>query len=169
MTVQISKPAPPATEAVAPPQRRRWLALLMAASVFLAMFGGWQWYRHKSTDVRWGTSSVTREGMAACYGIDVNLVAVTAAGGLVELRYQVVDADKASPILHDEDLAPALVDEESGRTIVMSAPPHRHSGQLQLGATYFFLLANANNALHGGDEVTLVIGDARLEHIAVQQ
>jgi len=169
MTIQTSKPASPATEAVAPPQRRRWLALLLVAALFLTAFGGWQWYRHRSSDVRWGTSAVTREGMAARYGVDVNLVAVTAAGGLVELRYQVVDADKASPILHDADLAPALVDEESGKTLVMSAPPHRHSGRLQLGATYFFLLANANNALHEGDRVTLVIGDARLEHIPVQQ
>lgn len=168
MTIQASKPAPPATEAVAPPQRRRWLALL-AAALLLAAFGGWQWYQHKSSDVRWGTSAVSREGMAARYGVDVNLVAVTAAGGLVELRYQVVDADKAAPIVHDADLSPALVNERTGQTIIMSSPPHRHGGELQLGATYFFLLANANNALQGGDRVTLVIGDARLEHIAVQQ
>ena len=62
-----------------------------------------------------------------------------------------VDPDKATPlILHDPDLAPTLVAEDSGETLVMSAPPHRHGGELQLGGTYFFLLANAHNALHHG-------------------
>ena len=39
--------------------------------------------------------------MAARYGIDVTLVAVTAAGGLIEFRYQVVDPDKADRVVHD--------------------------------------------------------------------
>ena len=106
--------------------------------------------------------------MAARYGIDVTLVAVTAAGGLIELRYQVVDPDKADRVVHDRALAPALVVEGTGQTLVMAAPPHHHGAELQLGGTYFFLMANARNAIHRGDEVTLVIGDARLEHITAQ-
>jgi hypothetical protein len=39
---------------------------------------------------------------------------------------------------------------------------------MQLGGTYFFLMANAETALHKGDDVTLIIGDARMEHLEMQ-
>ncbi len=35
------------------------------------------------------------------YGIKVNLVAVTATGGLVDLRFMVVDKEKAAHALHE--------------------------------------------------------------------
>ena len=93
---------------------------------------------------------------------------MTAAHGLVEFRYQVVDPDKATRLLHDADLAPTLVDEASGATLRMSAPPHKHGGELRLGGTYFFLMANSHNSLHRGSKVTLVMGDSRVEHLTVQ-
>ncbi len=105
--------------------------------------------------------------MAAAHGIDVTMVAVTAASGLVDLRYQVTDADKASGLLHDPSLSPILIAEDTGATLRMSAPPHHHD-ELQPGRSYFFLLANARTALRAGSQVTLVVGDTRLEHITVQ-
>ncbi|WP_024288502.1 hypothetical protein [Cellulomonas sp. KRMCY2] len=117
-------------------------------------------------DVRVGTALVTADEMAARYGIDVNLIGVTAAGGLIEFRYQVVDPDKAVRMIHDPDLLPVLVIEDTDETLVISTP--HHTSELELGGTYFFLLANAHNAVHEGSLVTLVMGDARTEHIAVQ-
>jgi hypothetical protein len=140
------------------------VAAALAAAAGLWMLGP---ARDGTTDVREGTTSVSREGLAVRHGVDVNLVAVTAAGGMVELRFQVTDPDKADGILHDPSDRPVLVSEDTGATLVMSAPPHSHR-ELQLGGTYFFLLANAHNALHAGSEVTLVIGDSRLEHLEVQ-
>ncbi len=49
----------------------------------------------------------------------------------------------------------------------MSNPPH-HRDHLELGGQYFFLLANAHNAIHEGAQVTLVVGDTRVEHLEVQ-
>ncbi len=164
-----------APEAPAPPpaqtgrRTRRRLVALVAVLAVLAVGGSVQaWRQHRASDIRNGTTLVDADGMAARYGIDIDLLAITAAGGLVELRYQVVDPDKAAPLVHDPDLSPALVSEETGRTLVMSTPPHHHGTELQLGGTYFFLMANAETALHKGDEVTVVIGDARLEHIEMQ-
>ncbi|MFN8193824.1 MAG: hypothetical protein U0R80_06010 [Nocardioidaceae bacterium] len=168
MTTQVRKPAPSATVPVAPPHRRRWLAMLVIALLLATGLGVRAWQQHRASDVRNGTTAVSADGMAARYGIDVNLVAVTAAGGLIELRYQVVDPDKAAPLIHDPEAAPTLVVEESGETLRMASPPHRHGGELKLGGTYFFLMANAHNALSEGDLVTLVIGDVRLEHIETQ-
>ncbi len=148
--------------------RRRFVALIAVLSL-VAVGGGVQaWRQHLASDVRHGASLVSADGMAARYGIDIDLLAVTAAGGLVELRYQVVDPDKAASLVHDPDLSPALVAEASGKTLVMSTPPHHHGSELHLGGTYFFLMANAESTLHKGDQVTLIIGEARMEHLEMQ-
>ncbi len=122
----------------------------------------------KGVDIREGTTLVTAKGMAARHGIDVTLIGVTAAGGLVDFRYQVVDPDKATPVVHDLDLFPKLIEERTGAMLAMRSLPHNHKRELEFGGTYFFLLPNAHNALHPGSRVTLVIGDARLEHIVVK-
>jgi hypothetical protein len=144
---------------------RRIVIALLVGVLALGGLGAKAWWDHVSSDVRHGTSAVDVDGMAARYGIHVDLLAVTAAGGLVELRYQVVDPDKAAPLVHDPDLSPALVVERTGATLKMQSPPHHHGTDLQLGGSYFFLMANTRNAVHQGDRVTLVIGHARLEHV----
>lgn len=137
------------------------LAVLLVAAITIA-----RWPEAKA-DVRAGTTLVTPEGLAARYGIDVNLIGVTAAGGLIEFRYQVVDPDKADTMIHDPALLPTLVIEDTGETLVIGTP-HHHVNELELGGTYFFLLANAHNAVHDGSLVTLVMGDSRLEHYRVR-
>lgn len=146
-------------------RRRRWTfaAVAVIASAALLVWGPWR----GPADVRDGTTVVDRGELAARHGVDVNLVAVTAAGGLVELRMQITDPDKANQVVHDPQDRPVLVVEDTGETLVMGAPPH-HKGNLELGREYFFLLANAHNALRAGSEVTVVIDDVRLEHVEVQ-
>ncbi|MFC6285360.1 hypothetical protein ACFP3Q_04285 [Nocardioides sp. GCM10027113] len=140
----------------------------MTLAAFLVLVLAWSPWSERPADVRDGTTAVTRAEMAARHGVDLNLVAVTAAGGLVELRMQVTDPDRADEVMHgDQETRPVLVVEETGETLMMAAPPH-HRDELRLGGQYFFLLANARNALHAGSLVTVVIGDSRLEHVQVQ-
>ncbi|MDX6358180.1 MAG: hypothetical protein QOH37_1234 [Nocardioidaceae bacterium] len=145
-------------------RRRRRVGIALAGVVGLALV--WSPWRGNA-DVRDGTTVVDRDGMAARHGVDINLIAVTAAGGLIELRMQVTDPDKAAAVIHDDQDRPVLVSEETGQTLTMASPPHQH-GALLLGGQYFFLLANAHNALHAGSEVTVVIDDSRIEHVEVQ-
>ncbi len=148
--------------------RPRWLVVTAVLALILGIAVTARWAFDRPDDIRAGSTVVDAQGMAARYGIDVNLLAVTAAGGMVQLRYQVVDPDKADRVVHDPSLAPVLIVEETGETIVMNSPPHHHGNELQLGGTYFFLMANANNAIHRGTVVTLLIGDARLEHVTAE-
>jgi hypothetical protein len=147
-------------------RRPRVLALGLAALMLLV--GGFSakalWPERKA-DIRDGTALVDADGLAARYGIDVTLIGVTAAGGLIDFRYQVVDPDKANQIIHDINLFPKLIVEDTGATLAVRSLPHSHMAELELGGTYFFLMANANNAIHEGSPLTLVIGDTRLEHI----
>jgi hypothetical protein len=168
MTAQtMVAPAPPDDTPHRSSRRRRWIIVLavlvlVAAGAVTRVWAG-------DDDIRSGTRLVDADGLAAEYGIKVNLLALVAAGGLVELRYQVVDPDKADPLLHDDDLQPALVVEDSGATLVLTSAKHHHSTETELGGTYFILFANAHNAIHGGDKVTLVLRDVRLEHLEAQR
>jgi hypothetical protein len=148
------------------PGRARLVAIGLVAILLLAGGASRAWWPEQKADVRAGTTLVTAEGMAARYGIKVDLIGVMAAGGLIEFRYQVVDPDKAERMIHDVTLRPIVVVEETGATMVISRP--HHAPGLQLGGTYFFLFANAHNAIHAGTPVTLVMGDARLEHIVAR-
>lgn len=149
------------------PHRRRLVAIGLVTLLLLGGGAARALWSDRKADVRAGSTLVTADGMAARYGIKVDLIGVTAAGGLVEFRYQVVDPDKADAMIHDKKLLPIVVVEETGATMVISRP-HHHAAALQLGGTYFFLFANAHNAIHRGSMVTLVMGDARIEHLVAQ-
>src|SRR3990170_8654980 len=49
-------------------------------------------------------------------GLRVKRVAVLGAGGLVDLRYQVIDPDKAA-IVHEPDQPPTIIDEATGTAV----------------------------------------------------
>jgi hypothetical protein len=98
-------------------------------------------------------------------GIHVVRVAVTGGGGLVDLRYQVVNADRAL-ILHE--VPPRLVDEDTGEVIGVPFMGHLHGGEPEFGLTYPLLFVNEGGALRPGDTVTIVVGGARLEHVPVR-
>ena len=72
---------PEAAPPPARPQRRR--RRMVAAGLVLAVVLGATWWSHRQADVRAGTDAVTVDEMAGRHGVDVNLVAVTARGGLV--------------------------------------------------------------------------------------
>jgi hypothetical protein len=148
------------------PARWRVWALLVAGLVLAALVG--RALLPSEADVRSGTEAVTAQEFAAHTGVNVTLLGVTGGGGMIEFRYQVLDPDKASRLVHDDALRPVLVVEDTGATLVMSSRPHGHQAELKLGGSYFFLLANANNAIREGSKVTIVVGDVRLEHVAAR-
>jgi hypothetical protein len=100
-------------------------------------------------------------------GLRIVRVYSTAGGGMIDVRYQVVDPDKAI-LIHDLENPPALVNETTGQMI--NRPYHDHSSQTELhtGVTYNELLINQGGVIKPGDLVTLSVGAVRLEHILVQ-
>lgn len=103
----------------------------------------------------------------AQYGIRVTLIGVTAGGGLIDFRYKVLDVDKAAALMADHETMPLLVAEDS--EIVLTAPEHmRHDTNYKQDRVYFMLYTNRQNALKPGTPVSLVVGDARLEHLTAQ-
>lgn len=101
------------------------------------------------------------------YGIKVNLVAVTATGGLVDLRFMVVDKEKAAHALHDAGTMPELFVENSG-TVLSMPKGMKHTLTLVDGARYFILYSNPGGAIQAGTQVSVVIGDVRLAPFSAQ-
>ena len=92
---------------------------------------------------------VSMDDMEDQYGIKINLVAVSAAGGMVDVRFTVIDQVKAERILHDQDTLPLLYVPTTGA--VLRAPqPHAHKLEFLDGASYFLLYPNSGGAIQAG-------------------
>lgn len=101
-------------------------------------------------------------------GIRITRVVLAAAGGVVDIHYQVLDPDKAL-VIHDTERPPFLIAEANGATL--SLPFHNHVSvqDFRMGGMYRLHIMNRGSAVHVGQAVTIVIGDARLEHIPVEK
>jgi hypothetical protein len=104
--------------------------------------------------------------MAGRSGVRVVRVAATGGGGLLDLRYEVVNPDVAA-VVHDPKTPPALVDERSGLVIGQLLMGHMHKGQSKAGLTYYLVFLNPGDAVRRGDRVSVVLGGARLQHVRV--
>jgi hypothetical protein len=100
------------------------------------------------------------------YGIQVTQVNLTAAGGLVDFRFRVLDAAKARKLLGNPANMPVLIAGDNPPL----APPHHalHGAKFGDGLVYFILYPNVRSAVKPGAEVTVAMGDVRLGPVTVQ-
>ena len=112
-----------------------------------------------------GTSLISQSTLEQQYGLHVNLLAVTAAGGMVDLRLKVLDAVKAKLLLQDSKANPALFVPGQGVTLTASEGSQAQEIALKNGGIILFLFPNVRNAIKPGDPVTVTFGDLALEPI----
>jgi hypothetical protein len=110
------------------------------------------------------------------WGIRLLGIRRVAAGYGLDFRYQVLDPEKAAPILQRKySRDPHLIVEKSGAVLRV---PFSHkvgtmrqsvrvASQIKRGKRYFVLFANPARHVQPGDEVTIVIGSFRAEHVTV--
>jgi hypothetical protein len=134
------------------------------------------WWPGRSTQDRssaapvaavWHRPAVGAAQLADRSGVKITQVAVTGEGGLVDLRYQVVDPELANA-LHDPSTPPAVVDESSGLVVHDLLMSHSHTDPFKAGVTYYLIFNNPGNWVHRGSDVTVLLGDAQVEHVAVR-
>ena len=108
---------------------------------------------------------------AAKNSVVIESVRLTAAGHYVDLRYRVLDAEKASQII-GPGVKPLLIDEATGT--VMAVPMTAKLGSLRQTRgvqkpdhLYFILFVNGAG-LRSGSVVTAEIGDMRFESLIVE-
>jgi hypothetical protein len=111
---------------------------------------------------------VTAEVLEKQYGAKIQMVGLLAAGGLIELRLQVVDKDKAMGLFGPVAEMPMLAVEGTPK-VLESAKGMKHHMTLLNGGSYFIFYTNAANSVREGSTVSMVINGVRLEHIVVQK
>ena len=99
------------------------------------------------------------------FGIRVIGAYLTAADGMIEIQYQVLDHDKALGI---SDAKPVIV--ANGTTFdVDGLAGHGHNHHIPIaGRNGFVLLANTRGALHSGETVTVVVGALHLDGVVLE-
>jgi hypothetical protein len=179
MTVPALKPtsAPPAR------RKRRWgsrrvrlVGVLAGILVTVVIVGLVLWLSHAfdggpkrtatKVPVSWQRPVVTVDGLVQQSGVKITQVAVTGDGGLVDLRFKVVDPDRANA-LHDPTTPAAVVDEESGLVVHELFMNHSHTGPYKIGVTYYLVFNNPGNWVHHGSRVSVMLGNAQVEHVLV--
>ena len=105
------------------------------------------------------------------FGVKISSVRTSAAGHVIDVRYEVLDAGKASA-LFARGIRPTLFDEASGRMLsVPSAPktgPLRSGGRPMEGRTYFILFSNQGRVVQCGSRVALLFGDLEVNGLVVE-
>ncbi len=112
-------------------------------------------------------AGISQTAFTAETGVRILRVFSTAGGGMLDMRYQVVDPDKAI-IIHNTQTPPKFVNEATGQ--VLDRPYHDHSSgtDLHAGVTYNEILVNEGGVINPDDLITVIVGESLLEHVIVQ-
>lgn len=111
---------------------------------------------------------ISAQALEEQYGIRLSLVAVTAAGGIVEVSYRVIDPLKAVKLIKQESVGIMPMVYVENRRVMLMPNSTMRAPQLIAGRVYYMLLPNTQNAVTRGTLVTVVFGDVALEPIAAK-
>ena len=109
--------------------------------------------------------------IAQRWGIEVTSIRLTASDHMIDYRYRVLDAAKATD-LFKRQIHPQLIHQETGRVLAVPSTaklgPLRNSNTPQAGRIYWMFFGNAGYLVKPGDKVTVVIGEFRVENLVVE-
>jgi len=97
------------------------------------------------------------------WGIRLTQVGVTGDGGLVEVRFVVLDGDKALEAMQEQNIPVLRV--ENGGAVVRSAALMTNKHEIAPGRSSFLLYRNTDGAIKPGTSLTIAFADERLEHV----
>lgn len=120
-----------------------------------------------TTAVSYVRPHVSERGLERRSGVRLVQLAVTGEGGLLDLRFQVMDPNAAASI-HDAETPPAILEESTGLVAAELLMGHSHTSPFNLGATYYLIFENPGNLIHRGDRVSVLLGDAQVQHVTVR-
>lgn len=185
LAIALTRPAPVSgSESLNWTAAWRPLALaLVAATVFSTgsvATASWSQAAHLAADGRGGEADshgvdapdIPDEAISAvefeqATGIRLDRLVVTAGGGLLDVRFTVLDDHKASESLGDGDVV-AVREPETGAVLATEWMGHVHENvTYREDLTYYRLIRNSGGVVVPGSTVTLVFGDFRVDGLAV--
>lgn len=146
--------------------RRLWLRgalLIVVIGIILALLIAFQSASHPALSTP--VNVITAQTLEEHYGLRVNLIAATAAGGLVDVRLKVLDVDKAKALLSDPKNFPTLKVADSDITLATSEEMRLQALEAVDGGLIVILYSNRGSAVHPNSAVAVQFGDMQLEPI----
>ena len=148
-------------EAVLQPRSNKFVSLAIILIILIA--AGLVLFRSYQSQSGYSAANViSQSALEEKYGMRVNLVAVTGAGGFVDVRIRIVDGDKAKLLLSDAKNFPAL---STASGVILNAPEDTKSQKIRFedGGTMYIMYPNSGNAVVQGSAVTILFGETALE------
>ena len=105
--------------------------------------------------------------MEGVLGVRFTQAAVVADGGIVELRYTVLDTQKGSAFQNDTKHPPVLRSERNGK-VAWRAALMKQGHELRPGQSYYILYLNNASAIKRGDKIEISAGGNKLAHVPVR-
>jgi hypothetical protein len=144
------------------------IAILLVIFILAAL------YMYRTTRASQAVSSsparvtISQAALEEKYGLRVNLLAVTAAGGMVDLRLKMLDGEKAKLLLGDKENFPALL--VINKNITLNAPEDTKSQAIKFekDSGLYILFPNSSNAVEPGSPASIVFGDLQVEPVTVK-
>ncbi|MAT95553.1 MAG: hypothetical protein CL608_00175 [Anaerolineaceae bacterium] len=146
-----------------------WLITAVIVLIGIGTAGYWGWQQYQLRLAAEHKAELQAEAIAQIedqWGVRFMHVALVAEGGLLDVRYQVTDPDKAVYMFDEVENIPRVI-AGNGIELAMNDDPHTHD--LEFGLSYFFLLRNVDDSVKPGDQVTIAVGDLELPYFAVEQ
>lgn len=112
-------------------------------------------------------AEVDQSALEAKIGIHLEHLAVSADGGILDLRYWVVDASRAMA-LHDADVPVRVTLEADGTTSERPWMGHGPHNMPEAGHTYYLLLLNEGDLVQPGSVVSIELAGVTLPHVRAE-
>jgi hypothetical protein len=143
------------------------LAIILLFLIAITIYGSNTIRAFRLASKTEGTTVISQADLEQRYGLRVNLVALTAAGGMVDLRLKITDGEKSKQVLADKENFPVLLTEQGVRLI---APEETTSQEIQFvtGGNLFIIYPNSSNAIKPGTPVTILFGTTAVEPLKVK-
>jgi len=108
----------------------------------------------------------TSRTLEATSGIRILSAHIEGDGGLIDVRYQVLDPNKANVVEGDPTNTPAIVPTGGGETLTKTAAMRKGHERREAG-TYFLIYYNRGDVVHSGDFVDITFDGVTLTHVPV--
>jgi hypothetical protein len=113
-------------------------------------------------------TTISQSALEEQHGLRVNLVAVTAAGGLVDVRLKILDGGKAEALLGDPSNLPVVLVPDKDVTLELPDEAKSQEIRFEDNGNYFLMFPNTANAVKPGTPVNILFGNLQLEPIAAK-
>lgn len=143
--------------------RRRVLVVALTALLVAAL----AWRHAEGAAARPPYRVPQSADLESTLGVRFTQAEVVGDGGLVEIRYVVLDAQKATRFQSDTKHPPLLRSERRGG-VAWRAALMRQGHELRPGQDYFILYLNNHNAIRPGETLEIDAGNRRLQHVPVR-